>query len=81
MFNMIAFAAIACLAQTEAHAGGRPATAVFEAVADTHRPGAIKWPRDYLLYVAFSERVVINGASAIVQLDQATIFIVIAHPV
>jgi L-ascorbate metabolism protein UlaG (beta-lactamase superfamily) len=75
MFNMIAFAAIACLAQTEAQAGGCPATAVFEAVAETHRNGAIKWPRDYLLHVAFSERVVINGASAIVQLHQATIFI------
>ncbi len=44
-------------------------------MADTHRNGAIKWPRDYLLHVAFSERVVINGASAIVQLDQTTIFI------
>lgn len=75
MFNMIAFAAIACIAQTEAHAGGCPATAVFKGVAETHRNGAIKWPTDYLLHVAFSERVVINGASAIVQVDQATIFI------
>lgn len=75
MLSMIAFSAIACLAQTEAHTGGCPATAVFEAVAETHRDGAIKWPTDHLIRVAFSERVVINGASAVVQLDQATIFI------
>ena len=34
MKNMIAFAAIACLAQTAVHAGGWRATAVFNGVVE-----------------------------------------------
>ncbi len=75
MKNMIAFAAIACLGQTALHAEGWPATAVFEAVVQQHPNGALKWPMDHLLRVAFSESVTINGASAVVQLDQALVFI------
>lgn len=75
MKNMIAFAGIACLAQTAVHAGGWRATAVFEGVVDTHPNDARKLPTDHLLRVAFGESVVINGTSAVVQLDQALVFI------
>jgi hypothetical protein len=75
MKNMIAFAAIACLAQTAVHAGGWPVTAVFEGAVEKHPNGAIQLPTDHLLRVAFSESVTINGASVVLQLDQATVFI------
>lgn len=75
MKNMIAFAAIACLAQTAVHAEGWPTTAVSYAVVEKHLNGALQLPTDHLLRVAFRESVTINGASAVVQLDQALIFI------
>lgn len=75
MRNMIAFAAIACLAQTAVHAGGWPATAVFHGLVEKHLNGARQLPTDLLLRVVFSESVTINGASVVVQLDQALVFI------
>lgn len=75
MKNMIAFAAILCLAQTAVHAGGWPATAVFERAVAKHPIDAPQLPMDQLLSAAFSESVTINGASVVVQLDQATVFI------
>ena len=75
MRNMIAFAAIAFFAQTVVHAGGWRTTAVFEGVAEKYPNGALRLPMDHLKLAVLSERVVINGASAVVQSDQATVFI------
>lgn len=75
MKSMIAFAAIACLAQTAVHAGGWPATAVFEGVVEPHPNDAQPLPKEHMLRVVFTERVSINGASAVIQLDQALVFI------
>jgi hypothetical protein len=75
MKNMIAFAAIACLAQTAANAGSWTATAVSDRVVETNLNGAGQLPTDHLLRVAFSERVTIYGASVVFQLDQTLVFI------
>ncbi len=75
MRKLIAFAAIACLEQTAVQAGGWPATAVFEGVVEPHPNDARQLPADHLLRVVFTESVVINRASVVLQLDQALVFI------
>jgi len=75
MKSMTMFAAIACLAQTAVHAGGWPAPAVVVGVIEEHPNRASRLPTDQLLRVVFSERIAIKGSSAVIQLDQALVFI------
>jgi hypothetical protein len=75
MRNIIAFTAVAFLAQTAVHAGGWRATGVFEGVAAHPADRALQQPTYRLQRVALSESVNINGASIVLQLEQATVFI------
>jgi L-ascorbate metabolism protein UlaG (beta-lactamase superfamily) len=75
MRNIIAFAAIALFAQTAVHAQGWRTNGVFEGMAQKYPNGALGLSADDLVSVALSERVTIIGASVVVQLDQALVFI------
>jgi L-ascorbate metabolism protein UlaG (beta-lactamase superfamily) len=75
MKNIFAFAAIACLSQTEVQAWGFPATPIFGTVVEGHESASSALPTEHLLLATFNESISINGASAVVLLDQAIVFI------